>query len=344
MILGEDYQITLGFDLVAFMILFGMCLIPKDKREGRDTGVRIFVSMAVCIVLGIIFELIRVLMPEGVSKFGIYVVVIADVIVELLIAALLFLFFLYMDYKLYASRDHQRRHIVLYLMPAFIFVILCLLWPVTRKLFGTDTHFLADMYYYSVLMELAYLFMTAVHLIKYYIVFGKKPFFHPFSIYAPVLCGAVITYYLGYNCVFLGFAIGMGFMAFSSADSRRFIDKDTAFFNRAYLGYVREMLSGGTLKRSSMILFEAKGDRMAFSDILRTELPAHSEVVCLEDGRFVFLSDTGSMTELKALSELVRDGVDDYDGSHSDKILLSDDIQCRVFKDGTAAAGIIQGL
>jgi hypothetical protein len=84
-----------------------------------------------------------------------------------------------------------------------------------------------------------------------------------------------------------------------------------------------------------MITADIEGDRIAFSKVIKEELPSTGETVALGKGRFAYFADTGDMTELEMAASLISMGAEEYDEDHPDKILLRD-TACSSFIDDEA--------
>ena len=196
MIPGTEQLITVAMDTMAILILFGIAVIPESRDEKHNTGSRLFTFMGLFILIGVVSELIFRLFPDAYYGGGMYAAKISGIVMELSIVDLLILFFIYTDFELYESRDHLKRHMALFVAPVLLFAAVCLLTPLWKKLFSLEGSLLTDIYLYTQYLELVILVLSAVHFIIYYKKFGKKRFFHPLSIYVPVLCGALFTFFL----------------------------------------------------------------------------------------------------------------------------------------------------
>ena len=326
--------VNLEIDTVALLILLGLIMIPKSSDEKKNTGTRLFSYMGLCIVIGVVADLLFDMYsssdPYGWGSAGL---MISCIVLELSVTALLFLFFIYTDYELYESRDYLKRHMIPYVVPVILFAVICLLLPLIRKDNGFQGQDIMEMIVFlTEYLALIYLFLTGVHLVRYYRRFGEKRFFHPLSIYVPILCGALFTFFTLFTGVFLGFSLGLLFLVFSKIDSYRFQDTEYMLYNEHYLRYILDLVESGKEDLKSIILFTAKGDALALSKILKHELPAKSEVISLGGGDFLYLSKLENPVELEALSALILDAAEEYDEDHEDgRIDL--EVSSRIFDD-----------
>ena len=346
MVIAEEYVVSLAFDLIAVLILFGMCIVPKNKEEKEKTGTLIFVSMGICIIVGSIFDIFCCMLVDTSYAWGEAAVYISRTVSEFAILLFLFFLLLYTDYKLFGSRDHLRRHFGIFLIPPGLIIILYIINLFTGILFGVDEEMRWEptkLYYIVSFIKYVYLVIPPIHYMRSFLKSVKKSFLHPLSIYIPILSGTIITLITPFSVTYLGCAVGLVLMIFSGIDSWRYADTRTSFYNKAYLNHILKAIQKKKESRRSMIVFEAKGNRDAFAGLLSEELPADNEKVALGNGKVAFISDTGSMEQLKSLAEFVKDGAEEYDSTHSDKILLSQSI-CRIFKDDEDALAAIKGL
>lgn len=343
MIVVDDFLVSITFDLVAILIILGLCMIPGKSGEKNDSGAKIFTGMGSCVIAGAVLDIISF---SGVLGDYLSLIIAVSTLAEVFTIGFMFLLLLYTDYVFYGSRDHLRRHFAAYLAPfAFIAVIVIvnafagiLYTPV-----ADDVVTPTALYYVVGIVEYLYLFIPAVYFLMCFIKSGAPRFFHPLSICIPIICGVVLTAVTPFSVEDPGFAVGLAFLTFSRIDSRRYIDEETGFYNRAYLEYVLRMINDKKGTYKGMISADIAGDRIAFSRVLKEELPGGSEVVVIDKGRFVCLADTGNMTDLKTVASLINLGAQEYDEEHHEKIHLREAV-CSSFGDDEAIKTAIATL
>ena len=329
-----DSKMVFNFetDIIALLIILGLIMVPKSSDEKQNTGSRLFSAMGLSIVIGVASELSLMLVPFEKFSWGLIGLMIPCIVLELAIIALLFLFFIYTDFELYESHDHLKRHMVPYVAPLALAVVICLLLPWLDEQFDIiEGPVLINVYVITLYIEVIYLFLTVLHVAMYYKKFGEKRFLHPLSVFVPIICGALYSILSGFTGVFLGFSLGLLFLVFSRIDSYRFLDREYRFYNKHYLKYILALVESGKEDRKSIILFTANGNEQALSEILKLELPAKSEVITLGGGDFLYLSKVESTIELEALCSLILDASLEYDETHADKNAL--ETSYRVFDD-----------
>ena len=339
----EDFYVTLTFNIVAILIILGLCMTPKNTGEKNNPGAKIFMGMGISIIVGAVLDII---VYSGLNTKYRFLVLGVPTLSE--IAAISFMFFLllYTDFVFFGSRDHLRRHFIAYLAPFAFITVIDIINSFTGIMYKTADDLVltpTPIYYIVGIIESLYFFIPAGYFLWCFVKFGKPRFFHPLSICIPIVCGVVISMISPFSVHFLGMAAGLAFLVFSRIDSWRFIDIETGFYNRAYLEYVLKMIADkkGTFK--GMIVADIAGDRIAFSKVLKEELPSESEVVIPDKGSFVYLADTGNMTELDALASLIGLGAEEYDEDHPDRILFRGAV-CSSFKDDEAIQAAIRTL
>ena len=330
MIFSPTAFINLEINTMAILVLLGLIVITKSSDEKKNTGTRLFSYMGMCIVIGVVAEFFVELFSS--DRYSFVGLVISVIVVELSVTALLLLFFIYTDYELYESRDYLKRHMIPYFVPLILFVIVCLLLPLIQKDNGLQGQYIMEIALLAEYIAFVYLILTAVHLVRYYRRYGEKRFFHPLSIYVPILCGALFTFCTLFTGVFLGFSLGLLFLVFSKIDSYRFQDTEYMLYNEHYLKYILSLAEAGKEDLKSVIMFTAIGDALALSKILKKELPAKSEVISRGEGDFLYLSKLENPVELEALSILVLEAAEEYDEAHEDgRINL--EVSTRIFDD-----------
>ena len=343
MIMFDDIFVTLTFDLVAILIILGLCMTPKNPDEKNNSGTRIFMGMGICVIAGAVLDII-----SGLRLFGdnLFPIICLSTLGEITVIGFMFFLLLYTDYSFFRSRDHLRRHFAAYLAPFAFIAVIDIINAFAGVLYTPvdDQMVTATKMYYAIeIVEYLYLFIPAAYFLMCYFKYGNRKFFHPLSICIPILCGVVLSIVTPFSVQFLGFATGLAFLVFSRIDSWRFIDKETGFYNRSYLEYVLKMIADKKGSFKGMIIADIEGDHIAFSRVLKEELPSGSEVVVPDKGRFVYLADTGNMTELDALASLIGLGAEEHDEDHPDKILFRDAV-CSSFKDDEAIQAAIRTL
>lgn len=343
MLIFGAFSVSLTFDIVAIFIILGMCMMPKNSGEKDDTGTKLFTGMGICIIAGAVLDIIsRSHLKTGLS----FVDIALPTLVELTEVGFMFFLLLYTDYAFYASKDHLRRHFAAYLAPFAFVAVIDIINVFAGILYTTgDDQAVAPtaLYFVIEILEILYMLIPAVYLLICIVKTGRRKFFHPLSICVPILCAVILSYFVPFSMLFLGFSTGLAFLILSRIDSWRFVDTQTGFYNKAYLDHVLKMIADkkGTFK--GMITADIEGDRIAFSKVIKEELPSTGETVALGKGRFAYFADTGDMTELEMAASLISMGAEEYDEDHPDKILLRE-TACSSFKDDDAIQAAIGTL
>ena len=339
----DVFFVSLTFDIASILIILGLCITPKSSDERYDPGAKLFTGMGICVIAGAVLDTIS----RSHLKISIFFVVIAlPTLAEIFVVGFMFFLLLYTDYAFFGSRDHLRRHFAVYLAPFAFTAMVDIINLFAGILYttGDDQVLVVNGLYYVVeVVTSLYLFIPAVYFLICFVKTGKRRFFHPLSICIPIVCGVALTYFTPYSAQYFGFAAGLAFLIFSRIDSRRFIDEETGFYNGAYLKYILQVIADNKGTYKGMITAYIGGNGKAFSGVLKEELPGGSEIVTLDKGRFVYLADTGNMTDLDAAASLIGLGAEEYDEDHPDKILLRE-VLCNGFKDDEAVRTAIETL
>ena len=342
--IDSTFFVTETFDIVAILILLGMCMTPKSAGEKEGLGTKLFVGMGVSIIAGAVLDLFS-RMPFLYTEDGpLSLVLFLPALAEIAVMSFMFFLLLYTDYVFFESRDHLRRHFGPYMIPLIVIATILIVNAFSGILYTTGADgvlSISALGYVLEATEYLYLLVPAVHFLICFKKYGNRKFLHPLSITIPIVFGAVLTLLTPFTVIYMGFATGLAFLVFSRIDSRRFLDADTGFYNRAYLRYITELIRQQKVYRKGMILFDVSGDNMAFADILKKELPGESEVVFLSKGHYVYLPDTGNLMEFEAVAELVRCGVDEYCEDHPEN-LIDISTSFRMFKDSIECAKVIE--
>ncbi len=324
----DELLATIYSDGVAFMLLLGLILLSgKVKTQGfrsefRRTAVLLFYLMCFMIMGIAVFNGISLGIgyQEGPMLYEIQFLSIT--FLEIFTLILAFLWILYVDFKLYASRDHLIRKYWPFVIPVLAYAVLLIVNFIVGVGFGSrEEHlFLAVPLYFSMVIFEIVLFLYPIFLMhKYKKDTGKKPFFSIFPVLIPVFVGYASTFFTDYAPAALAMAMGITFMYFSMISEWRFVDETSGFFNRFYLEYLIDSDRSKAKQFNGAIHFHAGNFTGDLPGVLRQELPKDSLILFMEKGNYLFLSEEGSKMILEQLAFLVEETIEEVLTNQEDK-------------------------
>ncbi len=247
-------------------------------------------------------------------------------LLELVLNFIIFLWLLYANYKIYRSRDSIKRKFYQFMIPLFVLMGVDIINVFTGILFYYDEHVM----YHTTWLVIPY------YLIRYFYFFSiviqialhkrhnrNLKFFDMGGFIIPVLVGGLVTNLSPYSVMALGFAIGLCNEYAGIINERSFMDRQTGYFNRFYLRYLKNDIDREVFSPRSGIIFrltdpEDMGD---FAEILSSLLPKKCEVIRYNEDTVVMLAETANRGGLHMMSEDVNLAVEKFNTDHKDRTL-----------------------
>lgn len=305
--IAEGAMVSVYSDAMAFLLIIGLMILPDRKRVRSQTEGRLYGGLCINTLLIALFGGICYAMRGQSENWAAVLVLISKTVVELCLLSLVYQWVMYVDFKLYGSRDQLRRRYWGLYIPVAIFSLLLLINIFTGIVFSIQP----DMTYvstvvYDVMIALEYLYIL-IPMLLIYQYDRANPGRRSFSIVpalVPILLGSVVSVFTAYSATALGIAVGLVLLYFSMINGWRFEDKESGYYNRALLN--------GLLKSDSPIVdgirgavfFETAGDAGKLGELLKRELPQKSVIVHDSEKRFVLLTRSGNPGDLSFLADM----------------------------------------
>jgi len=141
---------------------------------------------------------------------------------------------------------------------------------------------------------------------------GYLRFFNPWVFFIPVAAGWLLDdiFYWGFSA--LGSTLGLMMLYSSIHDEERYLDPETGLYNMDFVGYLKGLAGKNKYAPSSAMIFsiDEAGERKAFSDILKKQLPKDCEPILRNDREVVVLTNVNDKGPLKMVIEDVRKASD----------------------------------
>ena len=321
--------ITICSDVLAILMISALLIrsshIWKKESGYRLLRVMLFSSMADALCNAVCYFL------HDKSFAGAYTLaVISQTALEIAIVSILCHWLLFVDYQLYSSRDHLKRHYRPYLMPVPVFVLLHIVNAFTGILYTIDAGLRCERsIFYNVILiiEYCYVVISLAVILKYRKEHGSARFFSAIPMILPLVAAVAISELTPHSFVALGFAVGLVNIYLYLKRYRKYYEEETGFFNAAYLEYIKTLEEKGDRGRGVMIRISSDGDNKAVSDILRQELPADAEVIFMGKGRYLMFAGNKNRQFANLVNVMLQDAVEEYNaGNPQAKIRIKADI------------------
>jgi hypothetical protein len=231
----------------------------------------------------------------------------------------LFLWLLYVDYRVYGIWERVLGVRRVFAPPVVIFAILMVINLFTGMMFHVDEMHIftgGPLFYVLTAFQYIYGFFPIVVVIRYIMAQGSLHFFHTSAMVIPVLVAAIFTLFSDYSARALGFAVAMVFMHISYISRWRFEDTRSGFYNKQYLAHIYDMVSAGKANYKSALFFETFSDSKEVYDLLRQELPKDSEMIRIMPDTFVLFSENGDNSMIMFIKSMIEDAVEEYKENH----------------------------
>ena len=318
--IAETSVVTVYSDLMAVVLSLGLAFMFHQYRRWKDEpGDTIFVHLCILIVINGLFNGFSYAMHKNVLLWPDALKRLFPTVSEFSALVVLYVWLLYVDYKLYGSRDRVRWVRFYFRLPILILGALCVINLFTGILFTMDEscNFVAKpLFYVLTVMQYVYGIIPILVILHYIKNHGRLKFFHILPVAAPVIAASLFTLFSDYSARAFGFAVGLVFLHCSYANLFRFCDGESGFYNRDYYDQFQKDVKGKKKRCEKIMCFEVKNPVPAFFDILRQELPKDGEIMRIEPHLFLLPLETGNASMQRLLSAMVEEEVSEYEKNH----------------------------
>ena len=315
--IAEGAMVSVYSDAMAFLLVFGLMLLPDRRYRRKETEAKLFMAICINILLVAFFGGICYALRGQSWEWMPLAELISKTVVELALINIVYQWVVYVDYKLYKSRDQLRRRYRGLYLPVLILMIALIVNLFTGILFtirpdgGYDSTLM-----YDVLMavEYIYILISVLLIIQYDRAHPGRRSFSIIPALVPMVLGSVVSVFTSYSATALGIAVGMVLLYFSMINGWRFEDSESGYYNRALLTELINSDSPLVDVIHGAIFFETSGDAGKLGALLKREMPPMSVIVHESEKRFVLLTRSGQQGDLGFLADLVSDASEEYEG------------------------------
>ncbi|MBR4528932.1 MAG: hypothetical protein IKO80_01510 [Lachnospiraceae bacterium] len=319
MIVTEQNAVIIYSDLMAFLMMLGMVCLSSRFRGRRSVAARLFLILCVGAMAEALLSMVCYSLHGQTFSWGRPAAWISKTLLEMTMLVLVFHWVMYVDFKLYGSRDRLIRTIAFLTAPLGLCALLLIVNLFTGIVFTINE----DLTYtgtviYDVLMavEFLYLLVPLFQTIVYHLKGHRFRFFRIAPVLIPAMTACIVDLTTPYSAAALGISIGLVFLYFSLVSEWRFEDRETGLCNKEYLRYLHEQVLLGRRTFRYAMTFTAGGDPGALVAILKQEAPGNAELIRTAHDSCVLLTENGDRSALELLRLLVEDAAGEYDAAH----------------------------
>lgn len=214
------------------------------------------------------------------------------------------------DYCIYGSSDHLKRHYRKAVIPIVVIAILDMFHTVLYSLspYGGDQIIAwaalgQDVLHVLKLMLEAGYILTAVYVVRSHSKQSREPvFLHLGAFIIPFVFGALFRFY---DASFVGFGIILTYAAIKRRD--KYIDHKTGLYNPAYLDRICRYWDKKDYKDGSALFMSSAGHADDLSRILGNIRIPGSFNICMGEGKFVLITGFLRKSALKMAEETIME-------------------------------------
>ncbi len=326
MILLPEAHVTIYADLAAILLSFGVIVlcsrgIITDSFEGK-----LFLAFPLSTMLLAAVNLAMVVVGSYAvtdPRFEIPDLLLHNIQLILQIV-LIAVWYVYLNYRAFRSRDTLLRTVHKRLIPLYATVGLVVVNMFTGFFFSYDAdgvyHQYPTLFIHSAVVGV-YFFASVIQLALHQHRFHEPKFLDLWSLVIPMLLGFVIDVASDYYTVPLGAALAVTNVYAGFINERSFLDRQTGFYNRFYMRYLRKDLEHGAFTPKSGMVFKLRdvGDMEAFSGVLRSLLEKNSVVIRYTRDTIILFEEVSDKLALHMIQEDVELGLQKLNETLPDK-------------------------
>ena len=309
--------LTIYLDATAVIICVGLLVLGARSIKGRDrTSERLFGGMLLSLIVSGIANSISYACHYNHLGWPAPLRMVFPTISELTILYYCFIWMLYVDYKLYGSRDRLLRTYRYFQIPVLTFTVLSVVNLFTGILFTVDENMLfiwKTGFYFFCVAQYFYGLYPVFLMIRHALTQKRIQFFHIWPTVVPGVVSALFTLLTPYSARCLGLTIAVVFLYFSYVERWRFNDRESGFFNRHYLDYLLELPEDQLPDYKSAVLIYAEHVDKGLFSILQSDIPFGGELVRLSENLFLLFSESGKTSSVKLISAMFREEAEEHD-------------------------------
>lgn len=344
--IADSSIVTIYSDIMAFVLVMGLLYMYHRYRIGRDEHAdELFDKLSVITMINAVVNGLCYMLHGQPTDLPAVLRRILPSMAELSVLVIVYIWILYVYYRIYGSWDRVIRLRKGYALPVLFFTAATLINLTTGILFDVDERWIfvaKPLFGFMTATVYVYGFLPVFLVLWYEKHHGKLHFFHISAIIVPGLVAALLTLLTEYSARALGFAVALVFMHISYNSRWRFEDSQSGFFNRQYLAHILDLVRTGEKNYKIALVFETGKEEKAAYEILRAELPKDSEVIRIDREKLLLFSESRDSSMVALLSSLINEAVEEYEKEHPDGGAVDMKVSGKLRKRNESAVEFVQ--
>lgn len=342
---------TNGIGLAILIILLISSYLVRNRRHLSD---KLFTAMIMITAGGCTIETIGFLCDGKVFPFCYPVYMLLNSLLYVSVLAVTFIWWMYVDLRLYHSRERIRKYCRFAFIPTLlgiIGVIINFRWQIFFTIDDSMCYHRKPLGYLYIVLAIINLAGSIAVRQGYYKKYGKTFFFPIFMFLAPVFigCSAQIFVY-GISVSWSSVSLGLVGIYMTLQNELSYIDPLTRLFNRNYLTHVlndisrRQERAGGIMidldyfKDINDTFGHTTGDAalVEAANIIHGAVPEEAVSVRYAGDEFIVILRNASASDVEEHIRNIRHAVENFNSSDLQPYKLSFSIGYSMFSDGQA--------
>ncbi|MBQ6373865.1 MAG: serine/threonine-protein phosphatase [Clostridia bacterium] len=303
----------------AFLELVVLLLLSERLRRRNSAVMRLFHMLSVCVAWHCLLAFLNNAMYMQTAPWCHTAAIVLRTLRECLVLPVISLWLIYVDHMLYGQRRRYPRALKLVFASFGVFFALIIVNLFTGILFTysaenrLESKLLLNIIHVAEFID----FCSAAVTVRY---FDRRATKVRFIRVSPMILSIILAsgtqFFAPYDIGVLGQVTGLTLLYFSMIGELRFVDEGSQMYNRRYLAYLFDMALAGKNDTHSALILEADGDLPACFGILRDILHRDSDVIRMEEKKFLVFSGETSLSTLQYLISLVDEAVERQNAAH----------------------------
>ena len=298
--------------LTAILQICLLCYLKKNRDRDKTAG-RLFEGMCVNTLVISLMAIAEYALALTGHPFGYLAAVVAVAVKNFLLIFLPFQWMLYVDYKLYRSRDQLRRRYRVFLAILLILQAVTVCIDVVGASVGTTDYVLLVQALIATGLSAVFLILLIIPFVVLWQYCKKHPKEERFRIspvVIPFAAGFVFSSITDIDAFLLGISVGFVVLVVSMRRTRQYTDLASGFFNEQFLDLLAEGEDSRGEKYNGVVVFETETKGEELSEILRSVLPDEGMIIRTRENRFLLFSERGKRADLSFMAEVVSEAAE----------------------------------
>ncbi len=325
--IAKDAAVSCYVDAASLLIMVLLLFLSKRLLHRKTVSLRVYHILSWCITAICICPFIYNAMYMQPAPWCHTAAFLFKTLRECIVVVIVVLWLIYVDRTLYGEKNRHSFFFNLLFFPFALIFILLIVNIFTGIVFtySPENRFEPKLPMYIIFgVEFIYFAFSAV-MVRYY---DRKTMKTRFLRVSPmILCIALASgtqFFAPYDVGILGYVIGLALLYFSILGEIRYVDDESGLYNRGYMDYLYDMALNGKYGPNSALVLQTNDNCNAAIGIVRDTLHQQSDVIRIENKKYLVFSQNNSRSEMQILSSIVSEAVEKYNAEHpDDKVQIS---------------------